>query len=79
MCNFELISKKNYVRRNDIIMFDELSREAQERALQHYNIEHAAQKHWDVLPIAYIHNNFDASTQQNIDDEALCQIGFYDY
>jgi len=61
----------------DVIMFGDLSIEAQKKALEHLKIKNPSEKHYDVLPMAYVVSVFDFSTQSEIDDEALQQIGYY--
>ncbi len=75
--SLELISKKTDVDKAYVIMFSELSEEAQQKALACVGVESEAEKHWDILPIAYTHMGMSLTTQEDIDMEVLSQIGFY--
>lgn len=64
--------------RSSTIMFDNLSDEAQEKALKHMDASSPYELHWDVMPIAqlpygYVHE----FEQDDIDLQALTQIGYY--
>ena len=60
---------------DDSIMFNELSDEIQQRLLNFAGITHPSDKFWDVLPVAYIYQNKSHMTQDEINDEALLQLG----
>lgn len=60
---------------DDSIMFDELSLDTQERLLGFAGVEHPSDKFWDVLPVAYIYQNKAQMSQEELDDEALLQLG----
>ncbi len=60
---------------DDSIMFDELSLDMQARLLNFAGISHPSDKFWDVLPVAYIYQNKSQMSQNEIDDEALLQLG----
>lgn len=60
---------------DDTIMFYELSIEIQERLLNFAGISHPSDKFWDILPVAYIYQNKTHMTQNEINDEALLQLG----
>jgi len=60
---------------DDNIMFDELSDDIQERLLSFAGVSHPSDKFWDVLPVAYIYQNKAHMSQDEINDEALLQLG----
>lgn len=60
---------------DDTIMFFELSEEIQERLLSFAGISHPSDKFWDVLPVAYIYQNKAHMSQDEMNDEALLQLG----
>ena len=60
---------------DDSIMFDELSLDMQTRLLSFAGVSHPSDKFLDVLPIAYIYQNKAQMSQNEIDDEALLQLG----
>jgi len=60
---------------DDTIMFYELSNEVQERLLNFAGISHPSDKFWDVLPIAYIYQIKANMSQDELNDEALLQLG----
>lgn len=60
---------------DDSIMFYELSSDIQERLLSFAGVSHPSDKFWDVLPVAYIYQNKAQMSQDEIDDEALLQLG----
>lgn len=72
---FQLTSGSNHDSSVFIIMFNELSQEAQKKALDFKGVDSTTKKHWDVCPMAYIDNI--PQCQNEIDDEALAQIGYY--
>ncbi len=60
---------------DDSIMFNELSIEVQERLLNFAGIKHPSDKFWDTLPVAYIYQDKAFMSQDEINDEALLQLG----
>ena len=60
---------------DDTIMFDELSEDTQERLLNYAGISTPSDKFWDVLPVAYIYQNKAQMSQDEMDYEALMQVG----
>ena len=60
---------------DDTIMFYELSDEIQQRLLSFAGITHPSDKFWDVLPVAYIYQNKAHMSQDEMNDEALLQLG----
>ena len=60
---------------DDSIMFHELSSGIQERLLAFAGVAHPSDKFWDVLPVAYIYQNKAHMNQDELDDEALLQLG----
>ncbi len=60
---------------DDSIMFNELSIEVQERLLNFAGISHPSDKFWDTLPVAYIYQDKAFMSQDEINDEALLQLG----
>ncbi len=60
---------------DDTIMFYELSVEIQERLLNFAGITHPSDKFWDTLPVAYIYQDKTFMSQDEINDEALLQLG----
>jgi len=60
---------------DDSIMFCELSDNIQQRLLSFAGVSHPSDKFWDVLPVAYIYQNKTHMTQDEINDEALLQLG----
>ena len=60
---------------DDSIMFYELSDEIQERLLNFAGISHPSDKFWDTLPVAYIYQDKAFMSQDEINDEALLQLG----
>jgi len=60
---------------DDSIMFYELSDDTQQRLLNFAGVSHPSDKFWDVLPIAYIYQNKSLMTQDELNDEALLQLG----
>jgi len=60
---------------DDSIMFYELSTEVQERLLNFVGISHPSDKFWDTLPVAYIYQDKAFMSQDEINDEALLQLG----
>ena len=60
---------------DDSIMFYELSIEIQERLLAFAGVNHPSDKFWDTLPVAYIYQDKAFMSQDEINDEALLQLG----
>jgi len=60
---------------DDSIMFYELSTEVQERLLNFAGISHPSDKFWDTLPVAYIYQDKAFMSQDELNDEALLQLG----
>ena len=60
---------------DDSIMFNELSDETQQRLLNFVGVIHPSDKFWDILPVAYIYQNKAHMSQDEINDEALLQLG----
>jgi len=60
---------------DDSIMFYELSDDVQERLLSFAGVSHPSDKFWDVLPLAYLYQNKSQMTQDELNDEALLQLG----
>ncbi len=60
---------------DDSIMFNELSIEVQERLLNFAGVSHPSDKFWDTLPVAYIYQDKAFMSQDEINDEALLQLG----
>jgi len=60
---------------DDSIMFYELSVEVQERLLSFAGISHPSDKFWDTLPVAYIYQDKAFMSQDEMNDEALLQLG----
>ena len=60
---------------DDSIMFYELSDDIQQRLLSFAGVSHPSDKFWDVLPVAYIYQNKAHMSQDEINDEALLQLG----
>lgn len=61
--------------RLDVIMYDDLSDGAKNKALEFKKINDPRQCNWDALPMAYINEGMDFSDQDSVDDEALSQLG----
>lgn len=60
------------------IMFTCLSEEAQGKALAYMNAASPYELHWDVLPLAQLpYGTIDMFEQDEIDLQALTQIGYY--
>ncbi len=60
---------------DDSIMFYELSIEIQERLLAFAGVTHPSDKYWDTLPVAYIYQDKTFMSQDELNDEALLQLG----
>jgi len=60
---------------DDSIMFHELSDDIQQRLLSFAGVSHPSDKFWDVLPVAYIYQNKTHMTQDELNDEAMLQLG----
>ncbi len=60
---------------DDTIMFNELSEDTQERLLNFAGVSHPSDNFWDVLPVAYIYQNKALMSQDEMDYEALMQVG----
>ncbi|HIC44364.1 MAG TPA: hypothetical protein EYO73_08805 [Sulfurimonas sp.] len=60
---------------DDTIMFYELSDDTQSRLLDFAGVQHPSDKFWDVLPVAYIYQSKTHMSQDEINDEALLQLG----
>lgn len=64
--------------RSSAIMFEHLSEETQQRALDFMNALSPYDLHWDVMPIAQLpYGRISDFEQDDIDLQALTQIGYY--
>ncbi len=73
---FNAFNKMNS-RQPQVVMYDDLSVSAQEKILMMKGVSSPADAFLDIIPIAYIHSDFANMLQDELDNEALTQAGYY--
>lgn len=68
-------SERGMGSKNDTIMFTELSAMIQQRILEAFNLQSPSERFWDVVPVAYLYNDKMELNQNELDEEALLQLG----
>ncbi len=68
---FQLESTENRDLNSERIFFQDLSPEAQKKALQLKGIKDYREENWDIMPLVYYYEPICNLSQSEIDDEAL--------
>lgn len=68
-------SERGMGSKDDTIMFAELSQMIQQRILEAFNVQNPSERFWDVVPVAYLYSDKHQLNQNEIDEEALLQLG----